>query len=285
MALTRTIITQSGMGTALTQAILAAHYKAMACNASYVVSGLELHYDAAGLDIDINAGTAWVAGYYVNQSTDTLAQAVTASQTNYIWLEKDGDFEIEITGTPTDTDALLLGTCVADGSGVTSVTHVKDITNGRNVYIRKASDQLYSSGTPDTDFTFTANPREVWSVNIIAIVSQSDATENFQMGFAVPSGSITYGAMGPDDDTYTASTVLSGDTQPMAYTHGSGTTETNTITIEHAAMTAGVVCVSGLAVIGDTGGALNWRWNRNSVGAGGTTVKAGSVFLARRILG
>ena len=91
-------------------------------DASFVVNGLALT-DSGGLFIDIALGTAWIDGTYVNQSTNTLNQAVSASTTNWVFLEPDGDFEIRTTTTPTDPNALFLGQVATDGSSVTAIYH------------------------------------------------------------------------------------------------------------------------------------------------------------------
>ena len=45
-------------------------HDALMNNASFVVSGYELHYDGAGLDIDVKAGTAVVNAYVIVSGAD-----------------------------------------------------------------------------------------------------------------------------------------------------------------------------------------------------------------------
>ena len=196
MATTRTFKAEGGQGDAYSQAVLRAHYDALSANTSYVVSGFELHSAGAGPDIDGHRGRAWVNGFLIDQTTNQTGQAVSASNTNFVFLNPDGTLEIETMGSPTDSDALLIGKCVADGSSVTSITHRFDIVNGHNVCIFKDS----SEATPgDDELTWTANPREIWDVSTILIVNQTDAAPNMKVGPRVPSGYGVNLSYGPND--------------------------------------------------------------------------------------
>jgi len=268
---------------------------ALTCNTSFIVSGFELS-DPTGLFVDVAAGTAFVNGYYINQSAAQTGQALTGSQTNYVWLESDGDLEIETTGTPTDTNAICIGIAVCDGSSITTLTHRSDasysatsqLTQGMNVVRIKDADTSITSDntlTADPDLSFTASVREKWHLAYMLIIDQDAATADFQCRVSIPSGGITSFAIGPDDDLYSAATTGTGSAGTATYDHTSGVNGT-THQIQHAALSnTGLVKAEAIIEIGETSGAVDLEWSQITSDANATAVKTGSYLLATRILG
>lgn len=78
----------------------------------------------AGLSVDVSAGTAIVGDSderkIVRKTGSTNVGSLTASATNYIYLQRDGTFVANTTGTA-PAGALLVGSCVTSGGAVTSV--------------------------------------------------------------------------------------------------------------------------------------------------------------------
>lgn len=101
---------------------------------NWIISGMSLSA-GTGLNVAVSAGSAWIAGYYVEWDA-AAEQAVTASNTNYVYVElsRDGNgnvtgvaFVVNTTGTPPSGDHIVLGTATADGSSVTGTA-----TTGRS---------------------------------------------------------------------------------------------------------------------------------------------------------
>lgn len=279
MATTRTLVTESGQGSALTEAVLQTHYNAMRQGASYIVSGYELS-DPTGLFVDIAAGDAWVNGYFIDQTTAQTGQALTSSSTNYIWLPPSGTIEIETTGTATDSDSLLIGTAVTDGSGITALSHQVDVTNGHNIVRLKPSNEAFTSAADDTDLTFTASAGEVWEIRAVLRIG---ATTNAggDVVIKIPSGTMSMGAMAPGAELFSSASAQGGG-YVRTYQHTTSTTNIGPGWIYDSGTTAGSVYLSGIAYIGSAGGAVSLRFQQN---VSTFTVYAGSVLIARRIAG
>ena len=278
MARTRTLITQSGQGSALSESVLQAHYDALRVGASYVVEGYEV-IDSGGLFVDVNSGGAFVNGFAINQTTNQTNQAVAASDVNYCFVNPDGTLEIEVTGTPTDANALKLAEVTTDGSSVTAITNQLDITNGYNVLIRKPSSQSISSPADDTALTFAVNAREIWEVKLILEIGAGSGGAT-SYGLKIPSGSSTYCLVGTGDDGI-GGTKATGGAKRNAYAHTSTSGAANVTMLNNAAQTIGTFFTSGVVHIGATGGSITATWS----GAAGGSIHAGSTLIARRILG
>lgn len=106
----------------------------LASSRPWIVSGLALG-NGTGLNAEIGAGLAWIAGYVVELDAAEPA-ACAASQTNHIWLELaiDGNnlvtglnVVVNTTGTPPSGPSVKLGTATTDGSSVTGTA-----TTGRS---------------------------------------------------------------------------------------------------------------------------------------------------------
>jgi len=95
----------------------------------YVKSGFALT-SGTGLSVNIATGLARLKGLFINNSTSSSKDSLTASNTNYIYitLARDSNSEAEswsftsnTTGS-TPTDSLFIGTAITSGSAVTSTS-------------------------------------------------------------------------------------------------------------------------------------------------------------------
>lgn len=90
-----------------------------------VLAAADLNASAgAGLSVDISAGEAIVGDAnnrrIVQKTGSTNVAGLTAASTNYIYLQTDGTFTSNTTGTP-PANSLLVATATTDGSSVTGV--------------------------------------------------------------------------------------------------------------------------------------------------------------------
>lgn len=255
-------------GDQITEAAWTAQNQSLTVAERYRVSGYTLSA-GTGLNANVAAGTCVVNGYHI-VSDAAQAVAVTASQTNYIWLAEDGTLSHNTTGTNPGTD-LLLGTAVTDGSGVTSVSHQYDIKNSQNVLIVKPSDEPVNNSTTfqdDDHFQFTVSSGSQWHVRCLLLLDSPDSTADFKFQFNISGGSITV----PTYSIYAENQA------------GGFVTSTNG-TVNHAAAGTDLVCILEALVFVTTGGTLALQWAQNSAFAGNSVVAQDSVMIARRILG
>ena len=250
-------------GDQITEAAWTDLNEAMTVAERYRLNGYTLSA-GTGLNADVAAGTCMVNGYYIN-SDATQAVSVTASQTNYIWLNEDGTLSANTTGT-NPGDELLLGTAVTDGSGVTSVSHDYNIKNSQYVYIRKSADEAVSGSTTlqnDDDFTFDSPAGANWEVDIFMSVTFSNSTGDMKMDLT-GTGPIFFqgqkGATGLSSDSNVSGTV--------SWDANSGT----------------YVGYLKAYIYTSSASAVTLRWAQNTA-SGTTTLKQDSIMVARRILG
>ena len=189
-------------GDQITEAAWTSANKTLSVATEYRVIGYVLSA-GTGLNVDISAGTCFVNGFEI-VSDATQSESVTASQTNYVYLNDDGTFTVNTTGTQ-PADSLFLGTAVTDGSGVTSVSHVRDIDNGVNAPKIKASDESVTSSTTlqnDDDLTWDAVVEGVYEILIGLYVTNG----NFKFDL--------YGVSVADNYTYQAgNSLIFGDSR------------------------------------------------------------------------
>lgn len=210
-----------------------------------------------GLNVDIASGTCFVNGFQI-VSDGTQVEALSASSTNYVYLNDDGTFTVNTSGTqPANT--LLLGTATTDGSGVTAVSHYKAVSNAANVMVVKQADESVSSSTTlqnDDELVWTATSGESWELLIALKISTGAGNLKFDLtGF----GSQPY--------TYQeANNIVFAD---------SGTPEN---TSDTAIIIRTVVTVS-------TTGTVGLEWAQNVSDASNSTIQAGSFLMARRLIG
>tara|TARA_R110002126_G_scaffold94505_1_gene223031 strand:+ start:251 stop:1051 length:801 start_codon:yes stop_codon:yes gene_type:complete len=257
-------------GDQITEAAWSAQNQALTVVERYRLSGYTVAA-GTGLNADIAAGTCVVNGYHI-VSDATQAVAVTASQTNYIWLNADGTLSHNTTGTNPGSE-LLLGKAVTDGSGVTSVSHDFNIKNSLNAYIRKTTDETVNNSSTlqdDADFFFTVAAGDQWEVTLLLLLDHPSATPDFKYTWVVTGGTCTY-------HSFCLATVGSNQTD---YKYGSSTVSINATTVYPDAPTL----VRNIITI-TTGGTLQFQWAQNTANASNTSVAANSILIAKRIIG
>lgn len=256
-------------GDQITEASWTALNEAMTVAERYRLTGFTLSA-GTGLNANVAGGTAMVNGYVI-VSDATQAVAVTASQTNYIWLAEDGTLSHNTTGTNPGTD-LLLGTAVTDGSGVTSVSHQYNIANSLNALVVKPSDETVNNSTTyqdDDDFTFAVSDGEQWEIRLLLLVDNPDAAADIKLQWNVSGGSITQA-------NYLLANNGSGS---MISSAGSS------VSANFGAVGTDLPLVIHSYVFVTTGGTLALQWAQNSAFAGNTVVAQNSIMFARRVLG
>jgi len=241
-------------GDQITEAAWTSANKTLSVATEYRVIGYALSA-GTGLNVDISAGTCFVNGFEI-VSDATQSESVTASQTNYVYLNDDGTITVNTTGTQ-PADSLFLGMAVTDGSGVTSVSHVRNIDNGVNALKIKASDESVTSSTTlqnDDDLTWDAVVEGVYEILIGLYVTNG----NFKFDL--------YGVSTADNYTYQAgNSLIFGDP---------GTPESTN---------EDYILIRSVQRVNSTPAGLKWAQNASSGTA--TTVKAGSFLYAKRLLG
>lgn len=80
---------------------------------------------STGLALTINPGRAVLSGAFVRRTSQQTA-VLTASVTNRIWLSASGGLVVTSSSTVPQAGVILLATAVTDGSGVTSLTDLRD---------------------------------------------------------------------------------------------------------------------------------------------------------------
>jgi len=241
-------------GDQITEAAWTSANKTLSVATEYRLIGYALSA-GTGLNVDISAGTCFVNGFEI-VSDATQSESVTASQTNYVYLNDDGTITVNTTGTQ-PADSLFLGTAVTDGSGVTSVSHVRNIDNGVNALKIKASDESVTSSTTlqnDDDLAWDAVVEGVYEILIGLYVTNG----NYKFDL--------YGITGGDNYTYQAGNSL--------ILGNPGTPESTN---------EDYILIRSVQRIISTPAGLKWAQNASS--GTPTTVKAGSFLYAKRLLG
>ena len=257
-------------GDQITEAAWTAQNAALMIADGYRVSGYTLSA-GTGLNANVAAGTCMLNGYYIN-SDASQAVSVTASQTNYIWLNEDGTLSSNTTGT-NPGDELLLGTAVTDGSGVTSVSHDYNITNAKNAYIRKASDETVNNSSAyqdDDDFSFAVTDGSQWEVDFFLASTSADASADLKLKMNGSGGA-----------TVTQRLFL------MSAVSGSGFKSEYSATgvVWDVQTTSQIVAHLKVLMTVSGDGTATLQWAQNSAVSNDTILKAGSVMVARRIAG
>ncbi len=254
-------------GDQITEAAWTTQNQALTVAERYRVSGYTLSA-GTGLNADVAAGTCVVNGYHI-VSDATQAVAVTASQTNYLWLNEDGTLSANTTGTNPGSE-LLLGTATTDGSGVTAVSHTYNIANSQNVLIIKPSDETVNNSATfqnDDDFQFAVSSGDQWEIRTILIIDNPDSTADFKLQWNISGG------------TLTDYTTIEAEIQ------SSGFHSSSDGTINYGGSTTGRVAIVDSIIFVATGGTLALQWAQGAAFAGNTVVNANSVLIARRIIG
>lgn len=243
-------------GDQITEAAWSSANKTISVATEYRVNGYALSA-GTGLNVDISAGTCFVNGFEV-VSDGTQAEAVTASSTNYVYLNDDGTLTVNTSGTQ-PSNSLFLGTATTNGSGVTAVSHQKDIANDLNVTkLKTAAESVASSTTLQDDdaLVWTAKSGETYELLIALKITAGVGQFKWDLkGFGT--GSYTY---------------QEGSSLVYAV---AGTPENTT---------GSSIIIRGIMTV-DTGGTVGLEWAQNASSATNTTVEVGSFLVARRLLG
>jgi len=210
-----------------------------------------------GLNVDIASGTCFVNGFQI-VSDGTQVEALSASSTNYVYLNDDGTFTVNTSGTqPANT--LFLGTATTDGSGVTAVSHYKAVANAANVMVVKQADESVSSSTTlqnDDELVWTATSGESWELLIALKISTGAGNLKFDLtGFG---------------------------SQPYTYQEGNNIIFADSGTPENTSDTAIIIRT---VVTVSTTGTVGLEWAQNVSDASNSTIQAGSFLMARRLIG
>ena len=223
---------------------------------AYRVSGYALSA-GTGLNVDISAGTCFINGYQI-VSDATQSESVTASQTNYVYLNEDGTITVNTTGTQ-PADSLFLGTATTDGSGVTAVSHVRDIESGLWVFKKKPSDESVSSSTTlqlDDDLVWTSGNGDIWDVTFGVLITPGG-------------GQFKWDLSGFENRQYTYFRSNTIDSAVVG-------------TPENA--NAQYLMIRGLFV-SNTSGSVGLEWAQNTSNALAAEVLTGSWVIAKKVLG
>lgn len=236
--------------------------------ASYVVEGMQIS-DSGGLFVDVAAGEALVVGYHIVQASAETNIAVAVTDTSYIWLNPDGTYESETSGTPTDSDALLLGLVTANGTGVTGITYQRNVVSERCIYVMKVADEAITGGLQDDDeFVIATSAGDVWDITLLLRIEQIGTGADFQcefsgcdgavyaLGAAAPSGSIS----GEFNSDPTAQWTLA---------------DMDTIDDDIPMVLRAVLFASGSSIV--------FRWGQGSTTGNNTVLQYGSTMIARRL--
>jgi hypothetical protein len=264
-------------GDQITEAAWSAQNKALAVGAAYRVSGYTLSA-GAGLAVSVAAGEAVVEGYHIVSDGAQTVGSLTASNTNYIWLEADGTLDKNTTGSPSATGALLLGTATTDGSSVTAVSHQRNVSNTFNHLVVKAANEVVNNSVAyqdDDELLFAAAATSQWDLTIVLKVTQASAAAGIKIRLSCDAGTPAFYSMAiaaeDDDGTDTvSSTAASGSTAEFV--------------ILGAVTTNQGVLIRAIVKFGASDATLNVEWAQNAATVADTTVGAGSFLYARRIL-
>lgn len=243
-------------GDQITEAAWTSANKTIAVATEYRVNGYALSA-GTGLNVDISSGTCFVNGFEV-VSDGTQIEALSPNSTNYVYLNDDGTFTVNTSGTqPADT--LFLGTATTNASAVTAVSHLKDIANDYNVAKVKTADESVASSTTlqdDDALVWTAGTGETYELLIVLKISTGSGNLKWDLkGF------------GTSDYSY--------QEQNSIIFAEAGTPENTSNT---AIIIRSVVTTS-------TSGTVGLEWAQNVSDASNSTIQAGSFLYARRLLG
>ena len=223
---------------------------------AYRVSGYALSA-GTGLNVNISTGTCFINGYQI-VSDATQSESVTASQTNYVYLNEDGTITVNTTGTQ-PADSLFLGTATTDGSGVTAVSHVRDIESGLWVFKKKPSDESVASSTTlqlDDDLVWTSGNGDIWDVTFGVLITPGG-------------GQFKWDLSGFENRQYT---YFRSNTIDSAVV---GTPEN---------VNDQYLMIRGLFV-SNTSGSVGLEWAQNTSNAIAAEVLTGSWVIAKKVLG
>lgn len=123
----------------ITEANWVAANKAASGIRSWRQTGWDLSINS-GLNLDVAAGTAYIAGYYVDIDTTTTV-ALTDNAINRVWLQVDGTVYDNTSDTPTASTDLFLGRVTTSGGVITEIeaNEELDTAGGRELEGQRVS--------------------------------------------------------------------------------------------------------------------------------------------------
>lgn len=260
-------------GDLITEAAWSAQNLALAVGAAYRVSGYTLTA-GAGLAVTVAAGEALVQGFHIVSDGNQTVGSLTASNTNYIWLQDDGTLAKNTTGSAPTTGALLLGTATTDGSSVTAVSHAHNVINPFNVYKRKTADETVNNSTTyqdDDTLQFATVVGQHWEVVAVLGVSQAADTPKIKFRWNPSTGSLTSGSW-----------FMAGEDDDGADTVSAGFSASDMVIQTVTCSSVGVLIRATFSSVPT--GTVALQWAQNVADASDTKVLTGSWLYARRIL-
>jgi hypothetical protein len=259
------------VGATIAAADTAAQNKANVCNSAFVVSGYSLS-DGGTLNVDVAAGSAMINGYLITDTAATTGNALTNTATNYVYLLVDGTITVNTTGT-NPGNAILLGKVVTAGGVVSSISHLVNITSGKDIAIYKSADEVRESTVTivdDTDLIFAVLARQAWEFTFRLKILSPASGGDFRFDISIPSGAY-----------YLHDLIFApnGGGTPVQLNFPGGEVVLQTSGNED------YLKITGIVWVGATAGNIALEWAQGTSNATGARVKAGSILTARRIYG
>lgn len=264
-------------GNDINEANWTAHNKALTLGAAHVRVGFEIT-DGGGLNATVGDGAALVDGKcIISDGNQTVV--VADNDGSYIWLEPDGTLTAETAGTDPG-DSLNLCLVLASGGSIDDIIYRRNIgidpdgtrnANSFNIFIYKTADESLTSDIDlqnDDELQFDVLDGEVWDVTVMLHVDQQGSIADFQCLFV---------SNGHDGSRYQLA-----NTGLAASIHGEFVGEGGALRTENRTGDTFVFLRATVHVTLDGTLFLNWAQGTSNTQ---TTVKAGSVLIARRLAG
>lgn len=254
-------------GDNLDQANLQSLLRAVTFNGSWVIEGYEVT-DASG-NVRVAPGMALVYGKVVENDAN-IDTTPTASTTNYVWLETDGDVVLNTTGSAPTANALLLATVTMSGSSISTITGVGSVTTGRDRFEYKASDESVSSSTTlqDDDDLVVSLTVGLWLFDLWLRCDTDPAGIKFDIVCTSNNyaGHWFYQSANAAGSSQYNGSLAIGGTAPATANTGDPY----------------LIRIAGWVWLAEEG-TLKLQWAQNSSNASATTVDAGSCIHVRRV--
>lgn len=169
----------------------------------------------------------------------------------------------------------MLASGVAGAAGTTSI--------GRSVIVRKASNETINNSNTlqdDDELLFAIAASEIWTVQVVLIVTSVSTTSDFKATFTVPSGCAMYANYeGNASNNISSWGATASGASPTALGTTSGT---SLGAVGSANLTYGVM-IRGVFINGATPGSVTLQWSQNTQTVENTVVVAGSHMIGWRL--
>lgn len=150
------------------------------------------------------------------------------------------------------------------------------------IRIRKSADEsVTNSTTAQADdhlrFTGVANQRYIVEAGLFVTVAGGNSTTDFKVGWSLPSGTATFGGLGPD--------IAMPGTQANGEGNYEGLIGAVAATLSYGLYAGGTtfIVVKGVLSLGSPGGTVALMWAQNSAATQNVTIKNGSYLRAELI--